>query len=54
MSIVKFVRRIVRRIELEITVTDYVSACGGPVNDKEARRQARELILQGRNNNHPL
>jgi hypothetical protein len=37
----------IRKIRLERMVTWYIATCGGPARDKEARRQARELILDG-------
>lgn len=39
--------KFIRRIQLEMLVTRYVAMCGGDVYDKEARRQARELIMDG-------
>lgn len=40
----------IRRIRLELMVSWYIATCGGPVRDKEARRQARELIMAGPDN----
>lgn len=40
----------IRRIRLERMVSWYIATCGGPVYDREARRQARELIMDGPNN----
>lgn len=42
-----FKPKFVRRIQLEILVSQYISMCGGSTVDKEARRQARELIVAG-------
>ncbi len=42
-----FKPKFVRRLQLELMVTAYIRSLGGPVQSKEARRQARELILSG-------
>jgi hypothetical protein len=42
-----FKPKFVRRVQLELMVTQYIASCGGPIRDKEARRQARELITEG-------
>jgi hypothetical protein len=39
-----------RRIKLEALVNSYIISCGGNLTDKEARRQARELIAAGPDN----
>jgi hypothetical protein len=42
-----FILKFVRRIQLEIMVSQYIASCDGPVLNKEARRQARKLIMNG-------
>lgn len=39
--------KFIRRLQLEMMVSQYIRLCGGPVRDKEARRQAREFIMEG-------
>jgi hypothetical protein len=43
----KFLKQIIGRVKLELMVTYYIRTCYGPVFSREARRQARQLILDG-------
>jgi hypothetical protein len=36
-----------RKLQLELMVTQYIDSCGGPIFRRDARTQARELILDG-------
>ena len=42
-----FVRRFIQRLQLEIMVSQYIASCEGPVLNREARQQARALIMNG-------